>query len=222
MRRPEQRPLVDIDPGEGELPRLLMYALATAFKAFTIDPDDIPRRRALLSAAVDRYSALSPGHFIIGVMLVNASELELEAGDYEAAAQRAAESLAVYLGPGSSFGYIWALNAAATAALALGDVESVRTYACDLLSMARRLGSAPGLGMALLLLAAIEAENGDPTRAAGLLGAWETCAGRIDTPAATTEFSSRMGARRARRELRRCGAHRRSGRGKPLDPRPGG
>ena len=56
--------------------------------------------------------------------------------------------------------------------------------------MVRRLGSAPGLGMALLLLAAIEAESGDPARAAGLLGAWETCAGRIDTPAAATTFLS--------------------------------
>jgi predicted ATPase/transcriptional regulator with XRE-family HTH domain len=184
----EHRAVVDIDPGEGELPRRLMNVLATAFKAFTIDPADIPRRRAFVSDAVERYAALSPKHFIIGVMLVNLAELELEAGDYEAAVERADESLEIYRAPGSSFGHIWALNAAATAELALGDLEAARSHACDLLAMARRLGSAPGLGMALLLLATIEADGGDPVRAGGLFGAWEACAGKVDTPAATTRF----------------------------------
>jgi tetratricopeptide (TPR) repeat protein len=186
----EHRPLVDIEPGEGDLPRRVMNALAKQLEAFTIDPNDIPRRRAILSDALERLRALSPDHYLIGVTLMHLSELELEAGAYDVAMQRAAESLAVYRGPVSTYGYIWALNAAATAALALGDLEAARGHAFDLLSTARWLGSAPGLGMALLLLAAIEAESGDPTRAAGLLGAWETCAGRIDTPAAATTFLS--------------------------------
>lgn len=186
--RASRRDLVDIEPGEGELPRRLMTVMASTLKALTIDPAETARSRKLLRDGLEQYKALSPGHFIIGVTLANLSELELASGDYDAAMQCAAESLAVYRGPVSSYGYIFALNAAATASFALGDVDAARGYAARLFSMARRIGSAPGLAMALLLLAAIEAEEGDLIQAAGLFGAWEACAGRTDTPAATTSF----------------------------------
>ena len=179
-----------MNAGEEGLPRVLMGTLATGFKAYTIDPADIERRRALLTEAIERYRSLSPGHYVLSVFLENLSELELEAGNYERALDLARESVASYHRPGSTFafGQIWALNAAGSAALALGDVGAACSYAGELLSVARRIGSAPGLGMALLLLAAIEALRGDGVLAAGLLGAWETCAGKIDTPAATTSF----------------------------------
>lgn len=181
-----------MNAGEEGLPRRLMGILASGFKAYTIDPADIERRRALLTEAMDHYRTLSPGHYVLSIFVENLSELELEAGNYERALELARESVASYHRPGSTFafGQIWALNAAGTAALALGDVDAACAYAAELLSVARRIGSAPGLGMALLLLAAIEATRGDGVLAAGLLGAWETCAGKIDTPAATTSFLS--------------------------------
>jgi predicted ATPase len=182
----EHRPLADID-GEGDMQRRLMYALAASWKALTMDPEQVDRRRACLIETVERFNALSPGHFIVGVTLANLSELELDIGAYDIAMQRAIESLEVYRGPGSPFGYIYALNAAGAAALALGDVDAARDHARTLLSVARRLGSAPGLGMVLLLLAAIDAPQ-DLARAAGLLGAWEACDGRIDAPEVTTHF----------------------------------
>ena len=96
--------------------------------------------------------------------------------------------MAFYHGSSALSGYMQALNAAGTASLALGDVAAARTDVAELLLQARRLGSAPGLGMTLLLLAAIEATSGDGVRAAGLLGAWSTCGGKIDTPQAPTRF----------------------------------
>jgi predicted ATPase/class 3 adenylate cyclase len=181
-----------MNAGEEGLPRELMGILASGFKAYTIDPADIGRRRALLTEAIEQYRTLSPGHYVLSIFLENLSELELEAGNYDRALELARESVASYHRPGSTFafGQIWALNAAGTAAVALGDAGAACAYAGELLSVARRIGSAPGLGMALLLLAAIEGTCGDGVLAAGLLGAWETCAGKIDTPAATTHFLS--------------------------------
>jgi len=186
--RTENRPGSADDPEGGPVVRALFTAFATAYKSYTIDPTDFPRRRAYLAEAVERYRAISPGHFIIGTMLVNLSELELEAAQYERAIELARQGLAFYHGSGTLSGYMGALNAAGTAALALGDVAAARADAGELLTQARRLGSAPGLGMTLLLLAAIEAMSGDGTRAAGLLGAWSSCGGKIDTPQATTRF----------------------------------
>jgi predicted ATPase/class 3 adenylate cyclase len=173
---------------EMEVAIRLHVTLAGAFKAFTIDPHLIDARREALTRAVETYSSLSPGHFIIGIMLSNLAELSIEAGDYARALEEASRTVEFYHGPGSGFGYIWALNAAGTASLALGAVEDAREHGRELLSLARRIGSAPGLGMALLLLAATEAADGDARAAAGLLGAWETCAGKIDTPAGPTDY----------------------------------
>jgi tetratricopeptide (TPR) repeat protein len=179
---------VDSRTGDSDLVRVTMSALATAFKAFTIDPQEIDRRRELLTEAVARYRVLHAGHYIIGVMLESLSDVELEAGNYDAALERALESVEFYRNARSAFGYIWALNAAGTASLAAGDVNAARRHARELLTRSRRIGSAAGLGMALLLLAAVEANSGEGVRSAGLLGAWETCAGMIDTPPATTSF----------------------------------
>jgi predicted ATPase/class 3 adenylate cyclase len=187
--RTEGRPESPGDPEGGAVVRNLFTAFATAYKSMTIDPTDFPRRRAYLAEAIERYKAISPGHFIIGTMLVNLSEIEIEAAEYQRALDLAMEGVAFYHGSGGALsGYMQALNAAGTASLALGDVAAARTDAGELLLQARRLGSAPGLGMTLLLLAGIEATSGDGERAAGLLGAWSTCGGKIDTPQATTRF----------------------------------
>jgi predicted ATPase/class 3 adenylate cyclase len=180
-------PKTDIEPAADYLFQTFS-TLAVGFKAFTIDRADIPRRRSYLMEALQRFRRLMPGHYIVGVMLDNLSELELEVGNYDQALAHARASVELNRGPGSAYGYIWALNAAGSASLAIGDVEAARTYASELLSVARRIGSAPGLGMALLLLATIEALGGGAAVAAGLLGAWETCAGKIDTPESTTSF----------------------------------
>ena len=186
----EQRPLVDIEPGEGEMPRLLMNMLANSFKAFTIDQTDYARRRALLRASYERCRVVAPGHFLVSVALLHMSEVELDCGDYEAAMRYANQSLDLYRGPGSSYGYIWALNAAATSALAVRDIETGRRHAAELLAMTRRLGSAPGLAMALLLLSTIAGEDGDAARAGGLFGAWDSSAGKTDVHASATAFLS--------------------------------
>lgn len=184
----ESRAPLEARSDEEEIRRAFMTAMARSFKAFTLEPSELARRRALLSEAIECYRMLSPGHYIIGVTRVNLSELEIEAREYERAGEHAQAAIEFYRRPGSAFGYIWALNAAGTAALARGNLGAARASASELLSLARRMGSAPGLGMALLLLAGVEAMAGDPVCAAGLLGAWETCAGKIDTPAATTEL----------------------------------
>jgi predicted ATPase len=178
------------NPGEEGLPRLLMSIFASSYKAFTIDRSDFAGRRAYLSEALARFRTLSPGHYVIAVILYDLSALEIEAGNYERARELAQECVETYHRPGATFqfGQIFAFNVAGTATLALGDVGAARHYASELLSVARRIGSAPGLAMALLLLAAIEALDGDAVVAAGLLGAWETSAGKIDTPRATTSF----------------------------------
>jgi tetratricopeptide (TPR) repeat protein len=173
---------------EGELVRLLTNALAASYKAMTIDPRELDRRREILTESFARFSLLSPGYFIIGVILENLSEVELEAGNYELALARALESVEFYRHSSSGFGSLFALNGAGTATLASGDVDASRGHALELLWRVRRIGSAPGLAMALLLLAAIEASTRDGVLAAGLLGAWETSAGRIDTPPATTNY----------------------------------
>ena len=186
--RTEGRPESAVRAEVGAVERNLFTAFATAYKSMTIDPSDFPRRRAYLAEAIERYKAISPGHFIIGTMLVNLSEIEIEAGEYQRALDLAVQGVAFYHGSSATSGYMRALNAAGTASLALGDVAAARTDAAGLLLEARRLGSAPGLGMTLLLLAGIEATSGDGMRAAGVLGAWSTCAGKIDTPQATTRF----------------------------------
>jgi predicted ATPase/class 3 adenylate cyclase len=186
--RTEGRPEVPDDPESSMVVRNLFTAFATAYKSMTIDPSDFPRRRAYLAEAIERYKAISPGHFIIGTMLVNLSEIEIEAAEYQRALDLARQGVAFYHGSSAMAGYMGALNAAGTAALALGDVAAARTDAGELLLQARRLGSAPGLGMTLLLLAGIEATSGDGLRAAGLLGAWSTCGGKIDTPQAPTRY----------------------------------
>jgi predicted ATPase/class 3 adenylate cyclase len=188
FERTKDRPESPDDPEGGAVVRNLFTAFATAYKSMTIDPSDFARRRAYLAEAIERYRAISPGHFIIGTMLVNLSEIEIEAGEYARALDLARQGVAFYHGSGTLSGYMGALNAAGTASLALGDVAAARTDAGEVLSQARRLGSAPGLGMTLLLLAGIESTSGDGMRAAGLLGAWSTCGGKIDTPQATTRF----------------------------------
>jgi predicted ATPase/class 3 adenylate cyclase len=174
--------------GDAVVMRNLFTAFATAYKSMTIDPSDFPRRRAYMAEAIERYKAISPGHFIIGTMLVHLSEIEIEAGEYQRALDLSTQSIEFYHGSSTMSGYMRALNAAGTASLALGGIAAARTDAGELLLQARRLGSAPGLGMTLLLLAGIEATSGDGMRAAGLLGAWSTCGGKIDTPQATTRF----------------------------------
>jgi len=49
-----------------------------------------------LDGAVARYRVLHAGHYIIGVMLESLSDVELEAGNYDAALERALESVEFY------------------------------------------------------------------------------------------------------------------------------
>jgi predicted ATPase/class 3 adenylate cyclase len=175
--------------GEPEIARHTMAALATAHKAFTVDPADYELRRALLVDALLRFRTLVPGHWAAGAVLAFLSEVELEAGCYEAALERARESIEEYHRPGSSFGYIFALYTSATALFAVGAREDARAGAGELLGFARRIGSAPGFAMALLVLAAVEAQGGDPVLGAGLLGAWDGSAGKRDTPVVTSLLS---------------------------------
>lgn len=175
--------------GEPELAPLMMAALARAFKAFTIEPGEIERRRTYLLDALERFRTLIPGHWIIGVVLAWLSEIELEAGRYDASLAWARESIESYHNPGSRYGgYIFALNMSATVRFAMGEREDARACAAELLAFSRRIGSAAGFAMVLLLLAAIEADSGNFTLAAGLLGAWETSSARPDTPVATMSY----------------------------------
>ena len=168
--------------------------LSRAFKAFTIDPRDVDARRAYLEEGIVAFDEILPGYFINGILMSNLAELAMEAGDYTRALDDATRAVEFYHRPGSGFGYIWALNAAGAASLALGAASEARGYAGELLSVARRIGSAPGVGMALLLLGATEAASGDARTAAGLLGAWETSAGPIDMPAGPTAYLYAHGA----------------------------
>jgi len=180
--------VADEGAGEPKIVRFTMEALAVGFKSFTIEPRDTARRRAYLLESLERFRTLIPGHWIIGVLLAFLSELELEAGDYDAARAWARESVEAYHRPGSSYGYIFALNVSATVEFAMNERESAHDDTLELLEFSRRIGSAPGFAMALLLLATIEAHGGDAVLAAGLLGAWERSPDKVDCPVATTRY----------------------------------
>jgi predicted ATPase len=184
----DARDAADDRPGEPQMVRFTMASLAGAFKAFTIDPAEAERRRAYLLESLERFRTLIPGHWIIGILLAFLSEVALEAEQYESALAWASESVEEYHRPGSSFGYIFALNACATAQLAMERRDKAHDAARELLGFSRRIGSAPGFAMALLLLATIEADGGNAILAAGLLGAWESSAGKLDCPVATATF----------------------------------
>ena len=173
---------------EPDKARFSMAALALAFKAFSVEPVHVDRRRGYLLDALEQLRALIPGHWIIGVLHAFVSDLELEVGDYDTALHWAEQSMASYQGPGSRYGYIFALNAAATVRFAMGDGARARSCAGELLAFARRIGSAPGFAMALIVLAALEADARSFTSAAGLLGAWEASPSRMDTPIATMTY----------------------------------
>lgn len=189
FRDAQARAAADARQIESQMPNLLMSVLADTYKTFTIDRADIAGRRAWLTGGLESFRAIAPSHYIIGTVLELLSELELEGGNYAAAVEHGRAGVASFQRPGSAHvGYNWALNAAATAALMAGDVDAARADAGELLSFARRIGSAPGLAMALLLLAAVEASERDPVIAGGLLGAFENAAGKIDATPLTTKL----------------------------------
>jgi len=106
-----------------------------------------------------------------------------------------------------------AFNSAQRGQTAIGDLEAARGHACDLLSMVRRLGSAPGLGHGRCCCSPpSRPESGDPARPPAS-SARGRPAPEDRHPSGRDDLSERAGARGTRRDLRSAAARRATGAG---------
>jgi tetratricopeptide (TPR) repeat protein len=147
------------------------FRLAGALNAFalTIPPERAAERLAPLEEAVRCYREVGVESAI--VPLANLAEAHYASGDVAAALARGLEVVAIVRRERDGANLAGALTNVAAYALTLGDLAQARAAAREALELGRGLGKTLNAMCALQHLGSVRAREGEPVRAARLLGA---------------------------------------------------